>query len=53
VNAVLGSKSPFPHELEIAVPGGIHPSSIMGARQVDPNGSFIGPFIKNPVYVGN
>ncbi|MEW5992824.1 MAG: hemagglutinin repeat-containing protein [Candidatus Zixiibacteriota bacterium] len=50
VNAVLGAKSPFPHELEIAVPGGVKPTDIMGARQVGPDGRFIGPFIKNPTY---
>ncbi len=47
VNAALGARSPFPHELEIAVPGGIKPTDIMGARQVAPNGGFEGPFIKN------
>jgi len=50
VNAVLGSRSPFPHELEIAVPGGIKPVDIMGARQIGSDGRFIGPFIKNPGY---
>jgi RHS repeat-associated protein len=50
VNAVLGAKSPFPYELEIAVPGGVKPIDIMGARQVGSYGRFIGPFIKNPAY---
>ncbi|WP_442955576.1 scabin-related ADP-ribosyltransferase [Paraburkholderia sp. MPAMCS5] len=53
VNAALGSNSPFPHELEVAVPGGIHPPDIMGAWEVDSNGGFPGPLIKNPAYVGN
>jgi hypothetical protein len=50
VNAILGKMSPHPTEFEIAVPGGIHPSDIMGARAVTPNGTFTGPFIKNPTY---
>ncbi|MDO3608387.1 scabin-related ADP-ribosyltransferase, partial [Ralstonia pseudosolanacearum] len=50
VNAILGPRSPHPDELEIAVPGGISPFDIMGARQVGPNGTFVGPFIKNPGY---
>jgi RHS repeat-associated protein len=52
VNASLGRMSPFPHETEIAVPGGISPSDIMGARQVGSAG-LTGPFIKNPNYVPN
>lgn len=50
VNAVLGDLSPFPHELEIAVPGGINPLDIMGGRAMAPNGNFTGPFIKNPLF---
>jgi YD repeat-containing protein len=50
VNAVLGNRSPFPHEREIAVPGGVRPTGIMGGRLVGPDGTFIGPFIKNPGY---
>jgi uncharacterized protein RhaS with RHS repeats len=50
VNTTLGSKSPFPNELEIAVPNGIKPGDIMGARQVSGNGKFTGPFIKNPSF---
>jgi len=52
VNASLGRRSPFPHETEIAVPGGISPSDIMGARQVGSAG-LTGPFIKNPNYIPN
>lgn len=52
VNAILGPQSPFPHEFEIAVPGGVNPLDIMGARQVGPNGTFVGPFIKNRTYGG-
>lgn len=50
VNAILGPKTPFPNELEIAVPGGVNPLDILGARQVGPNGKFFGPFVKNPAY---
>jgi YD repeat-containing protein len=50
VNAVLGSRSPHPLELEVAVPGGIKAPDIMGARQVAPDGKFVGPFIKNPEF---
>jgi len=50
VNAVLGTRSPFPDELEIAVPGGIQPSDILGAKPVGAGGRFSGPFIKNPAY---
>jgi len=50
VNSTLGSRSPFPKEFEIAVPGSIQSLDIMGARAIGPNGKFIGPFIKNPAY---
>jgi hypothetical protein len=50
VNATLG-KHNLAYEHEIAVPGGVPPSDIMGARQVGSNGMFSGPFIKNPNYV--
>ena len=48
VNKELGDKSPFKTEKEIAVPGGIAGSDIMGAREVGPDGKFVGPFIKIP-----
>jgi|GEM_PF-475336 YD repeat-containing protein len=51
VNATLGTRSPFRNELEIAVPGGIKSSDIMGARALSPSGKFVGPFIKNPEYM--
>ena len=47
VNATLGAKSPYPQEFEIAVPGAIRPQDILGARQVGPDGKFVGPFVKN------
>ncbi|MGK5060465.1 hemagglutinin repeat-containing protein [Janthinobacterium sp. LB2P49] len=51
VNATLGTRSPFRNELEIAVPGGIKSSDIMGARALSPSGKFVGPFVKNPEYM--
>lgn len=33
VNATLGSRSPFPDELEIAIPGGVSPSDIRAVTQ--------------------
>jgi hypothetical protein len=51
VNEILGKNSPHRNEFEIAVPGGIPSSEIMGARLVNPEGNFIGPFIKNPSYI--
>ncbi|WP_434362361.1 enterotoxin A family protein [Parasalinivibrio latis] len=33
VNATLGSQSPFPDELEIAIPGGVEPSDIRAVTQ--------------------
>lgn len=48
VNRVLGADSFYPRELEVAIPGGVRSSDIMGARQVGEDGSFIGEFIPNP-----
>ncbi|MFN7882575.1 MAG: polymorphic toxin-type HINT domain-containing protein, partial [bacterium] len=50
VNEVLGPESPHLRELEIAVPGAIKPSEIMGCRRVRGN-RMVGPFIKNPNWV--
>ncbi len=52
VNSSLGKRSPFPHETEIAVSGGISPSDIMGARKVGSTG-LTGPFIRNSKYIPN
>ena len=52
VNAILGAKSPFPEEMEVAVPYGIKSTDILGAREVTPDGKFSGPFIKNPLFGG-
>ncbi len=48
VNSALGTQSPYPSELEIAIPFEISPSAIKGAREVGSNGTFIGPLLKNP-----
>ncbi|WP_163505152.1 scabin-related ADP-ribosyltransferase [Fodinicola acaciae] len=44
VNRVLGSKSPFPREAEIAVPGGVRPGCILGCTLPS------GRWIPNPGY---
>ena len=49
VNKVLGGSSPFPDEVEIAVPGGIGTQNIVGARQVNSKG-MLGALIPNPYY---
>ncbi|MCE0461012.1 scabin-related ADP-ribosyltransferase [Pseudomonas uvaldensis] len=43
VNAVLGSKSPFPEELEIAMPGGVRPSDIRALTLPDQGVSILNP----------
>ncbi len=45
VNTILGNKSPFPNELEIAVPLEIDASLIKNARQISSDGS-AGPVIR-------
>lgn len=50
VNGVLGSRSPFPHEFEIAVPGGVPPENILRAQPVGADGNFSGPYLANPGY---
>ncbi len=52
VNAVLGKDSPFPKELEIAVPGGVSPKNILGATPVDASGNFANYSILNPQRYG-
>ncbi|MCG8711061.1 hypothetical protein JHU04_004417 [Brenneria sp. 4F2] len=42
VNETLGKKTPFPDELEIAVPGGILPKDILGVTPINADGSFVG-----------
>ncbi|WP_176692964.1 scabin-related ADP-ribosyltransferase [Photorhabdus luminescens] len=52
VNAVLGKNSPFPKELEIAIPGGVSPKNILGATPVDASGNFVNYSILNPQRYG-
>jgi hypothetical protein len=47
VNKTLGSKSPFPEEKEIAIPGGIESKNILGATPVNPDGSYVGYTVLN------
>ncbi|MGW8430323.1 scabin-related ADP-ribosyltransferase [Curtobacterium citreum] len=47
VNATLGARSPFPHEQEIAFPGGVQPQYVTGAHPVLPGGQ-LGEWIPNP-----
>ena len=46
VNSALGANSPFPEQMEFAIPGGIIPSQIKGAW------TSTGEFIPNPGYLG-
>ncbi|MFS6938726.1 enterotoxin A family protein [Neisseria animaloris] len=38
VNATLGSKSPYPHEAEIAIPNGVSSQDILGATPISKDG---------------
>jgi hypothetical protein len=49
VNATLGTKSPFPEQFEVAIPGGVANSEAMGAFPMK-NGEIAGPFVPNPNY---
>jgi hypothetical protein len=49
VNATLGAKSPFPEQFEVAIPGGVANSEVMGAFPMK-NGEIAGPFVPNPNY---
>lgn len=44
---------PFPHENEIAVPGGVSGNCIRGCTPVGPDGAPTGEYIQNPNYVGD
>jgi len=46
VNEVLGSKSPFPHELEIAIPDGVKPSDIRAVTLPEQGVSILNPSYK-------
>ena len=43
VNGALGSASPFPGELEVAVPGGIAPGNVRGVTIVSDGVSHLNP----------
>ncbi len=43
VNNVLGSRSPFPHEFEIAIPGGVDPSDIRAVTLLRDGVSLLNP----------
>lgn len=49
VNATLGAKSPFPEQFEVAIPGGVKSSEVMGAFPMK-NGEIAGEFVRNPGY---
>lgn len=50
-NAALGTKSPFPEQMEFSIPGGINPSEIKGAW-VMKKGVLTGEYITNPKFKG-
>ncbi len=50
VNQTLGAHSPYWNEYEVAYLKKIPGKYIVGARQVDPTGKWIGPFIQNPKF---
>ena len=52
VNTTLGSRSPYPFEEEIAIPGKINPSQIKGATPVSSDGAMGNYSILNPNYYG-
>ncbi|MGQ0679495.1 MAG: scabin-related ADP-ribosyltransferase [Actinomycetota bacterium] len=47
VNATLGSRSPYPDELEVVFKGGIEPNHVSGVNRVLPDGT-LGEFVPNP-----
>ncbi|WP_187655320.1 hypothetical protein [Xenorhabdus sp. PB62.4] len=52
VNKVLGKDSPYPTEVEIAMPGGIKSEDILGARAVNADGEMWDYTILNPKRYG-
>jgi 3-keto-L-gulonate-6-phosphate decarboxylase len=50
VNDAPGPQSPFPHAVEIAVPGGVRPSDIRGATPANADGSYVGHSILDPAW---
>ena len=47
MNAALGSRSPYPHELEVAFRRRIEPNQVVGVNKVRRDGS-LGRFMPNP-----
>lgn len=47
VNQTLGSRSPNPHEAEIAIPNKIPSENILGAQKVGSDGKYTGEYIQN------
>jgi hypothetical protein len=41
--------TPFPEQFEVAIPGGVANSEVMGAFPMK-NGEIAGPFVPNPNY---
>lgn len=52
VNDALGPRSPFPDELEVAVPGGVKPSDVRGATPVSADGTPGSYSVLNPNFGG-
>ena len=48
VNHELGTKVPFPEEMEIAIPNQILKEDILGVTPVNADGSYVGYSIPNP-----
>ena len=49
VNATLGKASPFPEQLEVAIPGGVSPANVKGVYPVS-RGTVTGEYIPNPSF---
>jgi hypothetical protein len=49
VNAALGAKSPFPEQLEIAIPNGVPAQNVKGAFTLS-GGKLTGEYIPNPLF---
>ncbi|MEQ1708294.1 MAG: enterotoxin A family protein [Terricaulis sp.] len=50
VNSALGVASPFPEQLEVAIPWGVHPTSVRGAYSLS-QGALTGEYVLNPWYI--
>jgi hypothetical protein len=46
LSQVLGTRYPFPEQLEVAIPGGVGPDDIIGAFQMR-SGKVVGDLIPN------